>query len=211
MHILFDWDGTIAKKEVAEEASLRRCKTLDVAVTPEQMREMQKTHAHYDINKAALTKYTGVKDPKILTTLMTNLFQLHYLGVVNEWKERIFYEGMLDALKKLRVKKNTLSIVTTLRQDIVDLALEAIGYRNLFAKIYGNTPDLAYTKEQLARQAVNDCGEAHYLVGDREDDLKAGRAVGAKTAFASWGHGELNDENLADTILVTPEDILTFK
>jgi len=69
MHILFDWDGTIAKKEVAEEASLRRCTTLDLVITPEQMREMQKTHAHYDINKAALRKYTGVTDERMLSLI----------------------------------------------------------------------------------------------------------------------------------------------
>ena len=169
---------------------------------------MQKTHAHYDINKAALRKYTGVTDERTLTIMMTNLFQFHYLGVVNEWKERIFYDGMLDAFKKLKGKKNTLSIVTTLRQDIVEPVLEALGYRNFFAGIYGNTPDLAYTKEQLARKAVSECGEAHWVVGDREDDLKAGKAVGAKTAFASWGHGELKDKKLADIVLVTPEELI---
>src|SRR3989344_7532244 len=105
---------------------------------------MQKTHAHYDINKAALRKYTGVTDERTLTVMMTNLFQLHYLGVVHEWKENVFYSGMLDALKLLKQRGATLSIITTVRQDIVEPALEALGYRNLFAGIYGNTPDLAY-------------------------------------------------------------------
>lgn len=210
MHISFDWDGTIAKKEVAEEASIRRCKTLDITMSQEKMRELQKNHAHYDINKEAIQKYTGITDKRTQTIIMTNLFQLHYLGVVNEWKDKIFYEGMKNALAELKKKGHTLSIITTLRTDIIEPALEILGMRNIFGKIYGNTPDLIYTKEQLAEQALTDCKEVHYIIGDREEDMQAGRKVKAKTIFASWGHGELKDKQLADKVLKTPEDLLEF-
>ena len=50
-HIAFDWDGTIGKKEVVEEASVRRCKTLDIGMTHERMRELQKTKGHFEITK----------------------------------------------------------------------------------------------------------------------------------------------------------------
>ncbi len=209
-HIAFDWDGTIAKKEVVEEANVRRCKTLDISIPLEQMREMQKTHAHYEINKEAIRKYTGITDERTQTIIMTNLFQLHYLGVVNEWKHAIFYNGMEDVIKKLKKQGTTMSIVTTLRADIIEPALELLGMRNLFGKVYGNTPDLIYKKEDLLRQALTDCGEVHCIIGDREEDMKAGRAVKAKTGFAQWGHGELTDKKTADVILKSPEDILTF-
>ncbi len=209
-HIAFDWDGTIAKKEVVEEANIRRCKTLDISIPLEKMREMQKTHAHYEINKEAIRKYTGVTDERIQTIIMTNLFHLHYLGVVNEWKHKIFYEGMEDTIKKLKKQGATMSIVTTLRADIIEPTLEMLGMRNLFGKVYGNTPDLIYKKEDLLKQALTDCGEVHLMIGDREEDMLAGRAVKAKTAFAGWGHGELNDKKLADAILKSPEDLLAF-
>lgn len=209
-HIALDWDGTIAKKEVAEEASIRRCKTLDVTMTPEKMRELQKDHSHYDINREAIQKYTGVTDKRAQTTIMTNLFQLHYLGVVNEWKNKIFYPGIKQTLEKLKQQGHTLSIITTLRTDITEQALEILEMRNIFGKIYGNTPDLIYTKEQLAEQALTDCKEVHYIIGDREEDMQAGRKVKAKTIFASWGHGELKDKKLADKILKTPEELIEF-
>jgi phosphoglycolate phosphatase-like HAD superfamily hydrolase len=210
VHIAFDWDGTIARKEVVDEANIRRCKTLDISIPPEKMRELQKTHAHYEINKEAIRKYTGVTDERIQTIIMTNLFHLHYLGVVNEWKHKIFYEGMEDVLKELKKLGTTMSIVTTLRTDIIEPTLEIMGIRNLFGKVYGNTPDLIYKKEQLLRQALTDCGEVHLMIGDREEDMTAGRAVKAKTAFASWGHGELKDPKMADIVLKTPKDILSF-
>lgn len=209
-HIAFDWDGTIAKKEVAEEASIRRCKTLDIKMTSEKMRELQKTHAHWDINRERIQEYTGIKDARTQTIIMTNLFQLHYVGVVNEWKDKIFYPGMKEAITMLKKAGHTLSIATTLRTDIIEPALEILGMRNLFGKVYGNTPDLIYRKEELIKQALTDCGEVHLVIGDREDDLMAGRAVKAKTAFAQWGHGELKNKKLADFELKNPDDILKF-
>lgn len=209
-HIAFDWDGTIAKKEVAEEASIRRCKTLDIKMTSDRMRELQKTHGHWDINRERIQEYTGIKDERTQTIIMTNLFQLHYVGVVNEWKDKIFYEGMKEAVTMLKKTGHTLSIVTTLRTDIIEPALEILGMRNIFGKVYGNTPDLIYSKEELVKQALTDCGEVHLVIGDREDDLMAGKAVKAKTAFAHWGHGELKDKKLADFELKNPEDILKF-
>lgn len=209
-HICLDWDGTIAKKEVSEEASLRMCKTLDIGMTSEEMREMQKTHAHYAVTQEAIQKYTGVKDKRLQTAIMTSTFQLHYLGVVNEWKQDCFYPGMKDSLQALVKQGATLSIVTTLRTDIIEPALEVLKMRNLFGKIYGNTPDLAFSKEQLIQQALTDCGEVHAMVGDREEDLRAGRSVSAKTAYSMWGHGELKDKKLADAVLEMPGDLLSF-
>ncbi len=209
-HIAFDWDGTIAKKELVEEANIRRCKTLDISIPLEKMREMQKTHAHYEINKEAIRKYTGVTDERMQTIIMTNLFHLHYLGVVNEWKHKIFYSGMEDVIEKLKKQNVTMSIVTTLRTDIIEPTLEMFGMQKTFKKVYGNTPDLIYSKEQLLRQALTDCGQVHLMIGDREEDMKAGRAVKAKTAFAGWGHGELKDKKLADAILKTPKDLYKF-
>lgn len=208
MHFVFDWDGTIAKKEVAEEASLRRGDSLGIHFQPDQLRELQKTHGHYEINKNAIRKYTGVTNDYLLTTIMTNLFQLHYLGVVNEWKEKVFYEDMLDVLRRLKEQHPLrYSIATTLRQDIVGPALEVLGV-TLFDRVYGNTPDLCYTKHDLVQQALHDCGDVHLVVGDRLDDLQAGKEVGAKTAYATWGHGTEDVAGVADFVLERPEDLL---
>lgn len=209
-HIALDWDGTIAKKEAVEEANVRRCKTLDISIPLEKLREMQKTHAHYEITKEAIKNYTGITDPREQTIIMTELLKLHYTAIANEWKQKIFYPGMLDVIKKLHKQGITLSVVTTLRTDTIECMLQILGIRNLFGAVYGNTPDLAYTKEQMLKKALTDCGEVHCMVGDREEDMKAGRAVKAKTAFAGWGHGELKDKKLADAILKAPEELLTF-
>lgn len=210
MHLVFDWDGTIAKKEVAEEASLRRGDSLGIHFKPDQLRELQKTHGHYEINKDAIRRYTGITNDYLLTTIMTNLFQLHYLGVVNEWKEKVFYENMLDVLQQLKEQHPLrYSIATTLRQDIVEPALQVLGI-TLFDRVYGNTPDLRYSKLELVKQALHDCGDVHLVIGDRLDDLQAGKEVGAKTAYASWGHGTDDVAGIADFVLERPLDIIAI-
>lgn len=62
MLILFDWDGVIARRQVAEEAALRRCKTLGMNVSREWMQKAQKTHAHYRFNKEATVDKSGKPD-----------------------------------------------------------------------------------------------------------------------------------------------------
>ncbi len=208
MHICFDWDGTLARKEVAEEAAMRRLYTLGVSLDRDWMREAQKTHAHYKANKDAIGQYTGITDERMQTIIMTNLFQFHYLGVVNEWKEKVFYQGVPEMLKALKKQKHHLSIASTIRQDIIEPALEIVGMNKLFDAVKGNTPDLAYPKEHLVKSAMQECGEAHYMVGDRDDDMAAGREAGAKTIFVTWGATELQEKKLADYVVEKPQEII---
>ena len=48
------------------------------------------------------------------------------------------------------------------------------------------------------------------MVGDREEDMRAGKSVNAKTVFMEWGHGSLSDESLADVRAKSAEEFLTF-
>lgn len=207
LHLVFDWDGTIAKKEVAEEASLRRNRILGIEKTPEWMREAQKTHAHYDVNRAAIEHNTGITDKRAQTIVMTNIFHYCYTTVAHEWGARIYFPEMLDTLNRIKTDfKARLSIATTLRQDIIDHVLAAQKI-TLFDHVYGNTPALDHTKTQLVAMALKDCGHVHLMTGDREDDLQAGRNNNAKTFFAAWGHGELKNKKLADHIGQKPKEI----
>ncbi len=208
MHICFDWDGTLAKPDVAKEASKRRDQNLGAILSDEELKSMMKNDAHFDIYRAAIQKYTGITDRSVLTSVMTNFFQFHYLGVVNEWREKIFYPGISELLKQLHNAGHKLTIATTLRQDIVEPSLETVKARQFFRSIQGNTSDLAYEKEYLIARAIEDCGEAHYMIGDKEDDLIAGRKHKAKTIFVTWGAGELTDKSLADHVVNSPKELL---
>ena len=206
--IFFDWDGTLVKKEVAEEASIRRGKTLGIKFSRKYMQEAQKTHAHYIDNLDAIEKYTGIKDKRIKTEIMTNLFQLHYLAVVNEQKENIFYKDILKVLKEIKKDNVTYVIISTIREDIIKPALELVKLNHLFEGVFGNTPDLKYSKKDLVDKAVSKFGKPYLVVGDREDDLIAGKDVGAETAYAQWGHGFDKNKELADYVLEKPTNLI---
>ena len=206
MHICFDWDGTLAKPDVAREASSRRGKWLSVGSDHEYLKVAQKTNVHYNLYREALEKYTGVSDKKLLTEMMTNIFQIHYLSVVHELQEKIFYDGILTLLAMLKKENHTLSIASTLRLDIIEPVLISLDKKQFFSKIYANTPDLSFEKDYLVKLA-NEYGTLHFMVGDKEEDLLAGKRVHAKTVFVSWGAGDLTHPELADYVVNTPQEL----
>ena len=207
MHICFDWDGTLARKDVAEEASLRRGKTLGLSMDPEWIAHAMKTHAHYKVNKEAIAKYTGITDEQLLTTIMTDIFRFHYLAVVHEWKEKIFFEDIPDLLRELKKQGHTISIASTLRQDILDYSVKLMRMQAVIGLICANTPDLLYSKTDLVQKVVEGAGPVNIMVGDREEDMQAGKAVGSKTIFVTWG-AEDEKKGIADTIVRTPVELL---
>ncbi len=207
MLILFDWDGTLAKKEIAEEAALRRLSFLGVTKSRAWIKKAQLTHAHYDVTKEAINQYTGVDNEIMLLTMMTNLFQLHYLAVVNEQKAKALYLHIHQLLEDIKQEFGvTYGIFTALRQDILEPALQTLGIRHLFTHVIGNTPDLRYNKTDLAKMiAVKE--KPFLIIGDRKDDLLAGKELNVKTAIARWGHGMKEDSQYADYILENPKDL----
>ena len=207
MHICFDWDGTLVKKDVAEEASMRRGKTLGAVMDRNYIQEAMKTHAHYKVNKELISKYTGIKDERQLTTIIIEIFRFHYLGVVNEWKQRVFYPEVVEMLKRLKEQGHSLSIASTLRQDILDFSLEVLGMRDIFSSVKANTPDLQFSKEYLVGQVMKESGKIQWMIGDREEDALAGKKHRAKTIFVAWG-AEDKKENIADFIVSKPTEIL---
>ena len=61
-NIIFDWDGTIARPDVAQEASARRFKTLGSSADKKWLRQALKNNDHYAVNKRLISEYTGITD-----------------------------------------------------------------------------------------------------------------------------------------------------
>ena len=193
MHICFDWDGTLARFEIAHEAAIRRSKTLGQEFDPVWLKETMKSDKHYVLNKELIEKYTGVVDKKIQTIIMTNLFQYHYLGVANEREERVLFEGIKEFLDDLK-EKHTLTIATTLRKDIVVEVLKNLDLINYFDYVAGNNPELSYDKQDLVDEVIREKGNLDFMVGDKSDDIDAGQKRGAKGILVSWGSHKTYDK-----------------
>jgi phosphoglycolate phosphatase len=208
MKILFDWDGTIAKPDVAAEASMRRFKTLGETVDSKWFKEAQKNNDHYKLNKQLISKYTGIVDDKELTTIMTDIFKLHYLGVMHEMKNKALYDGMLDVVKKLHAKGHKLAIASTLRSDLIRHSLKTLNMEMYFEKVYGNTPDLKYSKKDVVEMGKKNLDGADYMIGDKEEDILSGKSVKAKTIYVTWGVTGSDFKGKADYSVEKAEEIL---
>ena len=208
MKIIFDWDGTIAKPDVAKEAAIRRLKTLGHTIDPEAMKQAQKNNDHYKLNKQLISKYTGIVDDKELTIIMTDVFKLHYLGVMHEMNNKALYDGMLDVIKKLHTKGHKLAIASTLRSDLIKHSLKILNIENYFEKVYGNTPDLKYSKRDVVEMAKKNLDGADYMIGDKEEDILSGKAVKAKTIYVTWGMTDSDFKGMAEHTVDKPEEIL---
>ena len=208
MKILFDWDGTIAKPEVAGEAATRRLKTLGETIDPAWLKNALKNNDHYKLNKQLISKYTGLVDDKELTTIMTDIFKLHYLGVVNEMKNKVLYDGMMDVIKKLHGKGHKLAIASTIRSDILNRSLKVLNMDIYFEKVYGNTPDLKYSKKDVVEMAKKNLDGANYMIGDKEEDILAGQSIKADTIYVTWGVTNSDFKGKAKYTVDKPEEIL---
>ncbi|MFT4261723.1 MAG: HAD family hydrolase [Candidatus Woesearchaeota archaeon] len=208
MHICFDWDGTIAKIDVAKEAAIRRSKTLGEVFDADWLDEAMKTDAHYKVNKKLISDYTGVVDDKELTIMMTDMFKYHYLGVSNNLKENVLFEGMREVISDLHEQNYTLSIATTLRKDIVEQVLSNLGLKDKFSYIAGNNPELSYDKNSLVNEVCKHIGKINYMIGDKSDDVLAGQAFDAKGILVSWGSHKTFDK--ADYVAKNPKDLYEF-
>jgi len=207
MNIVFDWDGTIARPDVAKEASLRRFKTLGASIDPKWLKDALKNNDHY-ANKRLISEYTGIVSDNELTTIMTDIFRFHYAAVIHEWMDDALYPGMRDVIISLHKKGHRLAIASTLRQDLLDYSLINLGLEKYFVKVYANTPDLKYSKQQLVLMAKKHLAKINYMIGDKKEDLDAGHIAGAKSVLASWGVTGLDHKAIADIVLDKPKELL---
>ncbi len=208
MIIIFGWDGTIAKPDVAREAAHRRFLTLGKTVSEDWLKEAMKKNDHYAVNKELIKEYTGISDDRELTIIMTDIFRFHYVAVVKEWQEKCLYPGMADVIKTLTKNGHTLIIASTLRQDLLEYSLQNLGLRGYFKAIYANTPDLRFEKLDLVQEALKHHGEIAYVIGDKEEDYNAGKFVGAKTIYVTWGATQDTLKGNADVDVKTADEIL---
>jgi phosphoglycolate phosphatase-like HAD superfamily hydrolase len=208
MKIIFDWDGTIARPDVSKEAAIRRFKTLGHKVDPEWIKNYQKSTDQFKLNRKLVAEYTGITEEKELTIMMTDIFKLHYLGLVNEMKDKVLYDNMRDTIKKLHAKGHKLVIASTLRSDLIRSAMQLLKIEIFFEKVYGNTPDLRYSKRDVVEMAKKNLDGADYVIGDKEEDIQAGFAIKAKTIYVTWGATGSNFKGMADNSVDKVEELL---
>ena len=163
----------------------------------------------YDsVNEAELRTVIGRPLPDMLTALGRHLseksYQLFYQSFRNNYgKPRYygkFYPSMLNLLQNLKQLGVKLAIVTTKGQEHADEVCRFYGLDKICHAIVGrqNHFKTKPAPDQLYHALLVMGSDPSYLnacamIGDTENDIVAGKAVGIATIGVTWGYRSMDE------------------
>ena len=110
------------------------------------------------------------------------------------------FAGVADELRRLRAAGHVLFVCTSKITPFAEQIVGRFGLSELFAGVHGASPTAAADdKVGLAARIVRDHGldtADAWLIGDRREDVRAGRANGLLTVGVLWGYG--SEEELSE-------------
>lgn len=218
--VVLDFAGTLVKRGIIEEANKLRSKILKKALPS------RKEHADpeklYKNNREFVEKLTGIKKKmfirykendgdfidlngeQVQNQISTNLFQLGMYIVTEKYKQKIFTDGMISQLKRIKNLGYKLAIISGVRTDIISGMLQISNCPVKFDYIYGQPPILGMENQDKSVKDLRKYGSIEYTIGDKISDLE--RISEAKKIFILGGHSLGGEEKIADyTIKNTKE------
>jgi phosphoglycolate phosphatase-like HAD superfamily hydrolase len=225
--IVVDYSGTLIKSFVAEEANLKRYEILGIEKPDSEIhKQLHATKQHYDIIKEHIEKDMGITSnmkirfmqnygndieltgKDVQTMIMTDLFRDAMYIIANQYKEKIFADGILDILQELQHRGYKLAIVSGIRKDIITGMLAIAGCDVKFDFIHAQDPVLSHDNNDLMDKELSKHGKIEYIIGDKLSDLEPAKLVHAKSIFVTWGHPTGGEEDTADYTINKPEELL---
>ncbi len=217
--IAIDFAGTLIKPEIIEEANEFRAKVLERSLpnkedhsNPEQL---------YKANREFVEKLTGINEDGELDYLTnnadqiklsgkqfqnqiaTNLFQIGMFVVAKKHKQKIFVEGLVEQLKRIKSLGYKLAIVSGVRTDIISGMFQIVNLE-VFDFIFGQPPILGVSNDENIKKLEQE-GIIEFVLGDKLSDLQV--LTKAKKIFVKWGHASGGEEEFADFSINNPLDL----
>lgn len=202
MVLAFDLDGTIS------DAALGITSSINYAL--EKM-------GHPARDPASLNIYIGPPLQDIFGGLLNTeeaavvraavtFFRERYFSV--GYKENVLYPGMMDVIRELKRSGHTLYIATAKRTDIARAVTDYFGITACFEEVMGC--GLKRKKATLLHEIeARDSETPLMMIGDRSQDMIAGKQTGCPCIGVLWGYGtrkELLDAG-ADKLVETPREL----
>lgn len=222
MIFLVDFAGTLISAEAIEEANKFRAMVLKRSV-PDTEEHGDPEHL-YKMNREFVQRLTGLKDDMVIryrkndlkymdipakdykNQVSTNLFQVGMFIIAKTYKKRIFTEGIIEELERIKGLGYRLAIVSGVRTDIISGMLQIAGSPVEFDFLMGQPPILGVSNEENIK-ALKRKGRIAYAIGDKYSDLEAAKPTGAKLIWAAWGHKSGGEEELADFTIHHPHGL----
>jgi pyrophosphatase PpaX len=202
--VLFDLDGTIVDSGWMILQSFRHAtKTVlgreipdDVLLSRVGSGHLEEQMSEFDVEKA---------------DELARVYRQHYAPLHSELRA---FPGMLDLLERLHGEGRTLGIVSAKRQDVVELAFEALGFGGMMEVVVGSDgaprgkPHPDQILVALDRLGADPDDTAY--VGDAPFDITAAKAAGVHAIGVTWGgiHArERMEAESPDAVVDTPEEL----
>jgi phosphoglycolate phosphatase len=210
MYLFFDLDGTLIDSQQGIVRSIEYALT-ELGVPSPPAREL--TRCIGPPLPVSLATLLGASDPERIELAMA-AYRRRYgsVGIL----ENTLYPGIDRALAELAGDGFILCVVTAKPLYYATRILEHLNLADRFRAVYG--PELherGYTKGSLIRDA---CGEQNIpgreatMIGDRAQDIVAGRENGLRTIGVLWGYGAREELEAArpDSLVDSSDALLQY-
>lgn len=185
MILVFDFDGTIHKTEIAyKKAITESLSDLKLSIDDFDFKSFigMGPKEVWDIilkDDSDKTPYIRKNGDRIIK----------YMTEVGE-----LYDGAIETLSYLK-EKYELYILSKCRRVYMDAAREKFGLDRYFSKYFiGEDYDYLDKYKILRKELDSD----YIMIGDRREDIEAGLKNNQKTIFATYGYGKLDEGDGAD-------------
>jgi phosphoglycolate phosphatase len=127
------------------------------------------------------------------------------------WCNDSLYAGVREMLGELHGQGFPLYVCTSKRLSFAVRILDLFAISNLFAAIYGDSPELiSHGKTELLasllRERAIEPANA-WMIGDRVFDIRAARGNGVRSVAAAWGYGNIEEWAEADLVAFRPTEL----
>ncbi len=123
------------------------------------------------------------------------------------------YPGIVAALDALDAGGVPRVVVTAKPTDVATALVARVGLADRFAAVHGTPGGVAVEEKRVTLAAVLRARAidpaAAVMIGDREHDVRAGRACGTATAGVLWGAGSVEELTAAGAgvLVATPPEL----
>ncbi len=196
MDLIFDLDGTISDPLEGIAGSINYALEA-LAVPPLPVQELAcYIGPHLDVIFGSLMPKANAE----LISLAIAKYRERYCDV--GYRENELYPEIVATLDTLQRMGHRLHICTAKREDVAVSVIDHFGIGDRFSSINGC--DIGREKGELIGIMLTSkiITSGGYMIGDRKNDIEAGRENGIKTIGVTYGYGSRDELNEAGADLI---------
>ncbi|MHB0998524.1 MAG: HAD-IA family hydrolase [Armatimonadota bacterium] len=133
--------------------------------------------------------------------------------ILQGYLENHVYDGIVEFLQDCKASDYRMFIATSKRQDIANMVLTRFQLTPFFSAVYGG--DVGISKTDLLNRLLQEqelLPSSCLMIGDRKQDIDAGRGNNISTVGVLWGYGSQEElvSASADYLAHNPSELLNI-